>query len=208
MVAIEGVSGPALQSMINIGSLLSTDSSYENILLSESCNKILTNLQIIYDSICQINVIIQRIPEKCIPEFFFNNLRKYLSGSTDKTFFPDGLIITGSEKEITEPIRYGGGSAAQSSLIQAHDIFFGVTHTGHAHEFLSEMRKYMPQKHNIFLEHLASLPKLNNFISYIASNNKIEATELIDLYNKSLLGLVDFRKHHMKIVHNQLNSFG
>lgn len=187
MVAIEGCSGHALKSMYYL-SKLDDDTNF-------STQEIEYHLNIINDALEKINVIISRMYERCDPEFFFNKLRIFLAGSDNEKYFPNGLRV----KDYNHaPIKFKGGSAAQSSLIQVFDIFFNVKHVGHAKEFLTEMRSYMPGKHRDFLLYLESK---NGF------NIELDNDNLIRLKNSCIDKLVSFRQKHIEIVHRYIFKF-
>src|SRR5262249_48777461 len=64
------------------------------------------------------------------------------------------------------PTRFAGGSAAQSTLIQAFDAALGVIHPSPASgPFLAEMRLYMPPPHRRFLERLERGPSIAGFVA-------------------------------------------
>lgn len=187
MVAIEGVGGKALEYMNDVYQELKKDIVSEEIIL----NRLIK----INDIIVEINRIIKRMYEKCDPGIFFNNLRIYLSGYKNIEKFPEGLKI----ESLDVSIKSTGGSAAQSSLIQAFDIFFSVDHKGeHTSSFLLEMRNYMPSSHRKFLEYMELMPPLSDYISI--TNNSLIKKE----FNNCLQTLCSFRKIHMGIVHRYI----
>lgn len=63
--------------------------------------------------------------ERCDPYVFYKKLRQILSGWNNNPVVPDGIIYEGVSDE---PKKYNGGSAAQSSTIQAIDIALGIRH--------------------------------------------------------------------------------
>lgn len=163
---------------------------------------------IIYDNMIKIKALLthqrnlmKRIREHCEPELFYNQLRKYLWGS-DKV---DGGItlkevelIEGDEPHyIDVKIEYGGGSAAQSSLIQAEDIFFGVKHPHD--EFLKRMRDYMPDKHRKYLEKMETRINMREFLEKLIKIS-FDYKQLMPLYNECVDLIADFRKVHKGVV--------
>eukprot|EP00123_Amoebidium_parasiticum_P011611 comp20814_c0_seq2/m.27425 comp20814_c0_seq2/g.27425 ORF comp20814_c0_seq2/g.27425 comp20814_c0_seq2/m.27425 type:complete len:399 (-) comp20814_c0_seq2:222-1418(-) len=76
-------------------------------------------------ALANMGVSLRRMYEKCDPHMFFNKIRLYLSGWKNNPALPNGLIYEGVSKT---PLQYSGGSAAQSSCIQAIDIALGVDH--------------------------------------------------------------------------------
>ncbi len=130
--------------------------------------------------------ILQRIPEKCAPEVFYFKIRPFLSGWPDK-----GVIYEGVSDD---PMKFIGGSAAQSSLLQSIDLILGVSHNHpDSSPFLLEMRNYMPRKHRNFIKYLQSQIPLKNYID----NSGI--SELKEKLNLCFESLEAFRDKHMKI---------
>lgn len=126
---------------------------------------------------------------------------------------PDGVIYeegTGSEQFR----KYSGGSNAQSSLIQFFDIVLGIEHrpTGEKkdfasegelegtapplrHNFLLEMRKYMPGPHRRFLEDVSMVANVRDYVESRTDNR-----ELTLAYDACLAMLRTFRDKHINIV--------
>jgi len=192
MVAIEGRGGCAILPMVAIGNLLK-ESSYK-----ESRDEIIKNLIHVRNSLHEIKDIIPRMREKCVPEFFFNEHRIYLSGSDKKEYFPRGLILENVEHD---PISMKSGSAAQSSLIQVFDRFFNIEHKGSAKTFLDEMKEYMPKKHADFIDFMKYQPDLLEFI------NQDDDEDMRKIYQECISFLNDFRKTHFAIVHEYIYKF-
>jgi len=196
MVAIEGHSGQLIKAVHTILNGLEFKKHYPRIYFDDK--SIVRELYIILECMKKNIDVINRMHEKCTPNFFFNKLRIYLSGSSNKKYFPKGFKIEGMEDRI---ISYDGGSAAQSSLIQTLDIFFSVKHDGKHKQFLDRMHDYMPQMHAEFLMILKSYPKLCDYIN-IKKND-----ELKYLYDECLIQLRKFRNCHFQIVHKYIVPF-
>jgi indoleamine 2,3-dioxygenase len=159
--------------------------------------------------------ILQRMHESCDPQVFYNRIRPFLAGSKNmaEAGLPNGVIYedgTGTEKYR----QYSGGSNAQSSIIQFFDIILGIEHrpTGEKkdpaseseqegtapppkHNFLLEMRKYMPGPHRRFLEDVTKVANLRDYVE-AHSNNR----ELTVAYDACLAMLRAFRDKHINIV--------
>ena len=89
-----------------------------------------------------MNASLNKMVEQLDPEFFYHKIRPFLSSFIDIEF-------QGVEHN---PVRsYAGGSAAQSSLIQAFDILMGITHPHGSGKYLLAMRDHMPPAHKAFL---------------------------------------------------------
>jgi len=187
MVAIEGVSGPMIEAI------------YEIMNNDPSIYQLIKHFNTISTLMLKNVAIINRMQEHCTPEFFFNKLRIYLGGSDKKEYFPDGFKIRDTKHE---PIKYSGGSAAQSSLIQALDIFLDVKHDGIHKEFLDSMHQYMPEKHRDFLRNL----KEKNLANPIKDRIR-DCDELCIAYKKMLETHRKFRQCHFTIVHKYIIAF-
>ena len=76
-----------------------------------------------------LGTLLGRMDENCDPHVFYHRIRPFLAGSKNmaEAGLPRGVLF--EDGSGTEPYRqYGGGSNAQSSLIQFFDIVLGVTH--------------------------------------------------------------------------------
>lgn len=126
---------------------------------------------------------LEKMTLHCSPNRFYHKVRPFLASLVDLTY----------EGVEERPVRtYAGGSAAQSSLIQAFDIVLGVKHPGGSGKYLLAMRDHMPPAHKAFLEWLEQGMDLKALIS-----GKKELEELYENLSKSLL---HFRNTHLKIV--------
>ncbi|KAF1805923.1 Indoleamine 2,3-dioxygenase [Mucor lusitanicus] len=118
------------------------------------------NLETIRTALANMNDDLKRMYEKCDPYVFYWKIRPYLAGweNMAEAGLPLGLIYEGvdalwnaqtdeyadmshldeAERLLSQYRRYAGGSAAQSSLIAALDVAFGVEHhrTGEKPSFI------------------------------------------------------------------------
>ncbi|KAI9684412.1 MAG: hypothetical protein M1829_002222 [Trizodia sp. TS-e1964] len=161
--------------------------------------------------------ILQRMYECCDPHVFWHRIRPFLNGSKNMAHagLPNGVLYEDETGEV-EYRRYSGGSNAQSSLIQFFDIVLGIQHrpTGDRgcsagvdsakpgtaappakHNFLQDMRSYMPGPHRRFLEHVASVANIREYVVAHQSNHA-----LCIAYDASLAMLRGFRDKHIQIV--------
>ena len=145
-------------------------------------------LTTVRDVFKDVNVALLRIYEKCEPFIFYNRIRIFLAG-WDQT----GIVFEGVSDE---PLKLHGGSAAQSSLIQAYDAALGIEHL---HEetrpFLMLMRDYMPPGHRRFVEDLAKGLSLYEFVQA----HKSTKPDLVEAFNQCIDELDEFRKAHMEV---------
>src|SRR5690606_13082711 len=80
--------------------------------------QLVQSLQTIEQTIDSMRRVIKRMSEKCAPQFFYHQLRPFLTGWADHALFPNGMIYTGVSPM---PTHYVGGSAAQSSIFPVLD---------------------------------------------------------------------------------------
>lgn len=157
--------------------------------------------------------ILQRMHESCDPTIFYNRIRPFLAGSKNmaEAGLPYGVIYeTGSGDETYH--QYSGGSNAQSSLIQFFDIALGIQHrpTGESrdrdsesdrgrasqrHNFIMEMRRYMPGPHARFLNDVSAVANVREFV-----NSNRDNAQLCLAYDACLAMLSAFRDKHIAIV--------
>ncbi len=135
-----------------------------------------------------VNVALLRIYEKCEPFIFYHRIRPFLTG-WDKT----GILFEGVSDT---PLKLHGGSAAQSSLIQAYDAGLGIEHLHpETQPFLTLMRHYMPPKHRRFVEDLAKGLSIYDFVQA----NKAKSPQLGEIFNQCIDELDEFRRAHMEV---------
>ncbi|XP_077799661.1 indoleamine 2,3-dioxygenase 2 isoform X5 [Macaca mulatta] len=109
----------------------------------------------------------------------------------DNPAMPAGLMYEGVSKE---PLKYSGGSAAQSTVLHAFDEFLGIRHSKESADFLYRMRDYMPPSHKAFIEDIHSAPSLRD---YVLSSGQ---DHLLTAYNQCVQALVDLRSYHITMV--------
>ncbi|KAI9795996.1 MAG: hypothetical protein M1833_006572 [Piccolia ochrophora] len=162
----------------------------------------------------ELSALLQRMYENCDPHVFYHRIRPFLAGS--KNMAEAGLLNgvmyeDGSGRESYR--QYSGGSNAQSALLQFFDIMLGIEHrpTGQTrtsrddvtegsapppqHNFIQEMRSYMPGPHRRFLEHSTSVA---NIREYVESHRHDRA--LCIAYDACLAMLRSFRDKHVQMV--------
>ncbi len=140
----------------------------------------------IIQGVKDIIATLSRMVEQCDPHVFYNQTRPFLATL-------DGVVYNGVS---SEPQRWVGGSAAQSSLIQMLDIAFGVKHDEEqSRAFLILMRSYMPLQHRLFLEYLESIPSL---ISMAHHDHQLQ--KISEVHQE----LLNFRDAHLKIFHRYI----
>ncbi|WP_170223490.1 indoleamine 2,3-dioxygenase [Nonomuraea turkmeniaca] len=132
----------------------------------------------------------------CDPHVFYHRIRPFLMG-----WSAPGLRFEGVDRE---PLVLAGGSAAQSTLIQAFDAGLDIHHrdeltTG----FLTGMRAYMPRPHRRFLEDLEAGPSIHDHVA----RHRNTRPELADAYNAAVDGLARLRGQHIGMTGRYITRF-
>ncbi|KAK4133924.1 Indoleamine 2,3-dioxygenase [Trichocladium antarcticum] len=162
-----------------------------------------------------LTTLLQRMHESCDPHIFYHRIRPFLAGSKNMADagLPDGVIYEdGSGNETYR--QYAGGSNAQSSLIQFFDIVLGIQHrpTGEKpsqaqeteregrppapkHNFIMEMRQYMPGPHARFLDHVQTVANIRDFVEQNKHDRPLSVA-----YDACLAMLRALRDKHIAIV--------
>jgi indoleamine 2,3-dioxygenase len=84
------------------------------------------------DGLNDLALILKRMYQHNDPAVFFHQLRPFLAGSKNMGHagLPKGVYYdVGGEEQPENWLQLSGGSNAQSSLIQALDIFLGIKHS-------------------------------------------------------------------------------
>lgn len=169
----------------------------------------------------EVGHLLDRMHERCDPSIFFFQIRPYLAGSKHMAAqgLPNGVFYDEGDG-CGEWRQLRGGSNGQSSLIQFFDIVLGVEHTsnGCTHVpddekqnggsvskedgFHHEVRGYMPGPHRRFLEHVAAMPSLREFVLEAAQSDTPtdEQRELSAAFEDATKALAAFRNKHLAIV--------
>jgi len=207
-VAIEARGGPIISWMLDAIAAARVNDSH----------RVTACLQASAEKLDELGTLLQRMYENCDPHVFYHRIRPFLAGSKDmaEVGLPNGVVFDtgrGNEPYVT----YGGGSNAQSSLIQFFDIALGVEHrptgsqkpsdisTGSEaegptprpprHNFIHEMRSYMPGPHRRFLQDVASVANLHDYVEAHKSNVKLRTA-----FDACLAMLRSLRDKHIQMV--------
>nr|XP_019597696.1 PREDICTED: indoleamine 2,3-dioxygenase 2 isoform X2 [Rhinolophus sinicus] len=162
-----------------------------NAVLQPSQDSLLQALQQLRLSIQDITRTLGQMHDYVDPDIFYAVIRIFLSGWKDNPAMPVGLIYEGVS---TEPLKYSGGSAAQSTVLHAFDEFLGIRHSKESADFLLRMRDYMPPSHKAFIEEIQSAPSLRDHI--LSSGNG----QLLKAYNQCVEALAELRSYHITVV--------
>ncbi|PQE21109.1 indoleamine 2,3-dioxygenase protein [Rutstroemia sp. NJR-2017a WRK4] len=163
----------------------------------------------------ELGTLLQRMHESCDPQVFYHRIRPFLAGSKnmEEAGLPNGVFYDEGNGE-GKYRQLAGGSNAQSSILQFFDIVLGIEHrpTGEKkdvtsesevegqaprpkHNFLLEMRKYMPGPHRRFLEDMTVVANIRDYVEAHTNNH-----ELCLAYDACLAMLRAFRDIHIAIV--------
>jgi indoleamine 2,3-dioxygenase len=173
-------------------------------------------LQSTAQAIDELGMLLMRMYESCDPHVFYNRIRPFLAGSKNMqdAGLPQGVFYDDGTKN-SRWRQYGGGSNAQSSLIQFFDIVLGVEHrpTGlkpsesseseaepgmaskPRHNFIHEMRQYMPGPHRRFLQAVEGVANIREYVEVNRSNQG-----LCIAYDACLAMLRTLRDKHIQMV--------
>lgn len=167
----------------------------------------------------ELGTLLQRMYENCDPHVFYHRIRPFLAGGKNMADagLPNGVVFdTGAGGEPY--VQYGGGSNAQSSLIQFFDIVLGIEHrpTGSQkppsdssteseaevpsappsrHNFIHEMRSYMPGPHRRFLERVSSVANIREYVEAHKSDRALSIA-----FDACLAMLRSLRDKHIQMV--------
>jgi indoleamine 2,3-dioxygenase len=130
----------------------------------------------------------------CDPHVFYHRVRPYLAGWDEP-----GIVYEGVDDQ---PRVFSGGSAAQSSLIQAVDAGLDIPHEHEwTRSFLRGMRDYMPVPHRRFLEDLEAGPSVH---AYVANQR---GPQLTAAYNSCVRALAELRAQHIGLTGRYIRRF-
>ncbi|KAM0274424.1 hypothetical protein ACHAQH_007862 [Verticillium albo-atrum] len=170
------------------------------------------------ERLTDLTSILQRMHESCDPVIFYNRIRPFLAGSKNMGEAGLPLGVNYDDGSGNDDYRcYSGGSNAQSSLIQFFDIILGIDHrpTGEIvgrkdrtfeleregraptprHNFITDMRRYMPGPHARFLDQVSLVANVRDFVETHADNSQLTLA-----YDACLAMLSSFRDKHIAIV--------
>ncbi|PLN86885.1 Indoleamine 2,3-dioxygenase [Aspergillus taichungensis] len=142
-------------------------------------------LKTLADELHGVGVLLSQMRERCRPHVFYHRTRPLLNGSKNMAAngLPQGVIYN-----------VGSGNA-QSSLIQLFDMAMGVEHESSALRFIVKMRQYMPGEHRRFMEKVAAMGSVREFVKRHSSDGR-----LMDVYHGALRELRGLRDIHLRIV--------
>ncbi|KAG0233963.1 hypothetical protein BGW42_007038 [Actinomortierella wolfii] len=165
--------------------------------------------------------LLGRMFERCDPAIFYWQIRPFIQGTEPNADLglPNGLLFEGVLPDGSGEVKkLMGTTAGQSSLFPALDIFYGIEHDPtpssdspssstqpsssnplvarkNRNAMLYKMKQYMPGPHRAFLDHLAEVANLREFVHQHADSHP----DLVQLYNTSVAQIQDFRSVHIRV---------
>lgn len=174
------------------------------------------SLQKLAEVLDELGTLLLRMYENCDPHVFYHRIRPFLAGSKNMqdAGLPHGVFYDNGTRSSSWR-QYGGGSNAQSSLLQFFDIILGIEHrpTGSKatdasesetepgqtpkprHNFIHEMRQYMPGPHKRFLQTVESIANIREFVERNYRNRNLTVA-----YDACLAMLRSLRDKHIQLV--------
>lgn len=166
---------------------------------SDATGRITTYLERSARVIDDLKLLLLDVKNGCNPDIYYNEVRPWFSGE-DSDLRKRRWVFEGIEDypALRTPTELSGPSAGQSSLIHLLDVFLGVENKSASScgkpSFLKRMQSYMPRKHRLFLDHIASASRpLRQFV--LETNDPL----LLASYNRAVRALKEFRDAHMII---------
>ena len=156
---------------------------------SDDFQQIEDSLEEVQEYLVALNTTLNRMYENCDPYIFYNRIRPFLASFKN-------IEYRGCKKN---PRNYFGGSAAQSSLLQAIDAMFGIVHQEEqSRSYLVTMRNYMPAGHAAYINALENDRPL---VQAIERHNGCR-----HIHTACVNALIEFRQSHLKIVAQYVSS--
>ncbi|KAI0052088.1 Indoleamine 2,3-dioxygenase [Auriscalpium vulgare] len=175
------------------------------------------------ESIKTMGEILQTMRAGCEPPVFYGQVRRWFNGCADGAWLYEvddsadmRAAVDGSEwlqREAAGDVRaraMAGSSAAQSSIIQALDVFLGIEELTHERSFdnaadakpgapqgnfLTSMQKYLPLTHRLFLSSLRD--QARGLREHVLGLD--DGGAAMRAYNVCVVALREFRTFHVRI---------
>jgi indoleamine 2,3-dioxygenase len=144
-------------------------------------------LESVAEAMTPVLAALERLREWCDPHVFYHRVRPYLAG-----WPTPGAIYTGVSET---PRKYVGGSAGQSSLIQAIDALLGIEHGAVTGPYLRLVRQYMPTGHRRFVQAVEETTRVRTRAA--GGSPRLSAA-----YNSAAQQVDSFRRQHMRLAHD------
>lgn len=150
-----------------------------------------------------INVLFDRMPERCDPYVYFERVRPYIHGWKDNPALPDGLIYEGVERYNEQGQAFRGQTGSQSSIVPSMDALLGIGHAADPLKaYLDQLHIYRPTGHRRFIDDVRASSTLRGFAQKAGHNGLVEA------YNANVQAVADFRSRHLEYAASYINKQG
>jgi indoleamine 2,3-dioxygenase len=177
-VDIEARAGAALQAVSSVKAALD----------QRDVNSMRAILHRTAASLHLMNRTLDRMPERCSADVYFNKVRPYIFGFND-------IIYEGCFGNA--PQSYRGETGAQSSIVPTLLMALGIRHKSSLlTKHLEDMQNYMPLPHRQFIRQTVSM---RDFVA-------ARGGELAELYNDCLRELIAFRSRHFEYAVNYIEK--
>ena len=183
-VAIEAKAGRALGAITKAQEAVARDEP----------GQVAAQLSLIAATMEEMYKILLRMPEHCDPYIYYNRVRPYIHGWKNHPALSEGIIYESVAAYGSKPQKFRGETGAQSSIVPSLDAALGIEHErGLLHDYLMEMRDYMPPQHRNFIAAIEQSPSIRRFVL----SRRSEHRSLCDLYNDCIHELTLFRSTHL-----------
>ncbi|KAG9019845.1 hypothetical protein FRB90_003435 [Tulasnella sp. 427] len=138
------------------------------------------------------------IKEGLEPDVYYSRVKPYLTGLGATNVLPKGVFFRSSPSDSTkgEWIKLSGATASQTCLLPTFDALLGVTHAEEScNKYNERMRRAMPQCHVQFLDSLACLPPVKDYVMANKTND-----HLLEAYNSAVIALEGYRDRHFSVI--------
>jgi indoleamine 2,3-dioxygenase len=163
--------------------------------LKDQKEELIKDLCQVNGSLIKINQTMERMPENCRPDFYFNQVRPYIHGF-DNVVYEDCFD--------NKPQSYRGETGAQSSIVPLVIAGLGIKHKDSTLTMhLDDMRNYMPANHRdaiARMEYFNYLGETKSSYADFAVNYRqaaLEVSELKDIYNSCVEEVYKCRNTHL-----------
>lgn len=169
--------------------------------------KLELHLMTIIESLQNILITMDRMPEYCDKPIYYKRVRPYIHGWKNNPALPDGLIYDGVKRWQNKPQKRRGESGAQSDLVPSLVAAFDIRHTETMFTpYLEEMRIYMPPNQQLFLKTIETFARNGYSVLEFVAQRKTSHPFLYDAYRLARQLLYQFRKKHYEYAASYINE--
>lgn len=143
----------------------------------------------LHGSLVGMNAAMDRMPEQCSPDVYYDKVRPYIFGF-------NGVVY--DKCYDNEPMTFRGETGAQSTIVPAVIAGLGIRHKDSMlTKHLEEMKDYMPVEHRAFLKECAD--KGLQTRDWIGQYGRMghPGKALPEKYNACVEEVIKFRKTHL-----------